>query len=656
MAALCQIFRRMGRNKIDVRGKSPYGRGQQMVPLVRLWIWISAFASLAGWTLSALGQLNRAGYALALAAFAVFIFLQRKSLAGGTGKFSRGRKFLRRFRRPWPLAFAALAVLIFLGGALYPPGNYTGMTYRVARVLQWLAHGHWLWIHTPVYRMNDRACGIEWLSAPILLFTHSLRGLFLVNFLPFLLLPGLIFSVCTRLGVRARVAWYWMWLLPTGYNFILQAGGTANDTFPAVYALASVDFALRAWRSRRPSDLWHSILAAALLTGAKAGNLPLLLPWAIVAFPLAPLLRKKFAATVLVVLMAAAVSLLPNAIWNVHYCGDWSGANLEPAVMTVKNPVTAMTGNVFVLLLNNFAPPLFPLAGWWNAHAPLFMPHFLVSVSEHFDTGFFWLGEVPTEDWAGIGFGLGVLLVVSVLASSRIRGTKPTALIHPPLPPMLCHLALVAAWISLFVYCLKAGMPNAARIIAPYYPLLLPLLLIGAGQSQIVRRTWWHVLAGIAVILAFIALALSPDRPLWPAKTVLAKLAAQHPDSHSLSRALAVYTVYSQRSDLLANVRALLPPDVKTVGFIGDPDDCDVSLWLPLGTRRVEHFLLSDPPKLIRDEGVEYVVVGGFNLRSSGLTLDAWRDKSGADFVAGTNATEKVSEGPQPWYLVRFKP
>ena len=143
----------------------------------------------------------------------------------------------------------------------------------------------WFWIHTPDYRMNDRACGIEWLSAPLLLFTKSDRALFLLNFIPFLLLPGLIFSVFTRLGVRARVAWQWMWLLPTGYDFLLQAGSIANDTFPTVYALAAVDFAARAWQSRRAADLWHSILAAALLTGAKASNLPLLLPWAILIFP-----------------------------------------------------------------------------------------------------------------------------------------------------------------------------------------------------------------------------------------------------------------------------------------------------------------------------------------------------------------------------------
>ena len=202
--------------------------------------------------------------------------------------------------------------------------------------------------------MNDRACGIEWLSAPMLLFTHSTRGLFLINFLPFLLLPGFIFSVFTRLGVGARVAWHWMWLLPGGYIFLLQAGGIANDTFPTVFALAAVDFALRARQSRHGSPaacrshLWHSMLAA-LLTGAKATNLPLLLPWAIVIFPLTPLLREKMALTVLAGLIAAAVSFLPTAILNVHFLGDWSGLSIERTGMDMKNPLVGIWGNAFLI-------------------------------------------------------------------------------------------------------------------------------------------------------------------------------------------------------------------------------------------------------------------------------------------------------------------
>jgi hypothetical protein len=287
--------------------------------------------------------------------------------------------------------------LILLGGALYPPSNHTALTYRTPRVLQWLAQGHWFWIHTSNYRMNDRACGIEWLSAPLLLFTRSDRGLFLLNFIPFLLLPGLLFSLFRRLGVRGRVAWMWMWLLPTGYTFLLQAGSTANDTFATVYALAAVDFACRAWKTRRQSDLCHSLLAAALLTGAKASNLPLLLPWFIVFFPLLigpkvqflfgksdfekqpSIIHGRVVATPVMLLLAILVSFVPTALLNVHYCGDWSGLALERTGMEMKNPLVGIWGNTFLFLLDNLVPPFLPGAGWWNQNALSVLPQAIVT-------------------------------------------------------------------------------------------------------------------------------------------------------------------------------------------------------------------------------------------------------------------------------------
>ncbi|HEX4342300.1 MAG TPA: hypothetical protein VH255_02860, partial [Verrucomicrobiae bacterium] len=112
------------------------------LPLVKLWLWVSVLATLAGWTLSALGQLNAVGYAVFFAMFVAFIVVYREQLKFASPKTSsRVKKFLRRFRRPLPLGFALLAALVFIGGALYPPGNYTGISYRVPRALQWLAHG-----------------------------------------------------------------------------------------------------------------------------------------------------------------------------------------------------------------------------------------------------------------------------------------------------------------------------------------------------------------------------------------------------------------------------------------------------------------------------------------------------------------------------------
>jgi hypothetical protein len=626
------------------------------LPLVRLWLGISVLASVAGWTLSALGQLNRPGYLVCFAVFAVLVFVCRRE-PGCVPVKLRWRKMRHRFRRPLPFGFAVLVLLIFLGGVLYPPGNYTGLNYRLGRILQWLAHGQWFWIHTANFRMNDRACGSEWLTAPLLLFTRSDRALFLINFLPYLLLPGLIFSVFTRLGVRPRVAWRWMWLLPTGYNFLLQAGGIANDTFPAVYALAALDFGCRAWVSRRAADVWLSLLAVALLTGAKASNLPLLLPWAILTVALVPLLWRKPAPTALVVLLAALVSFLPTAVLNAHFLqGDWSGLSIEDAGMNMKNPAVGIWGNALLLLLNNFVPPLFPPAGWWNQHALSLLPNVLVApLTANFQPGFHVLGELPTEDWAGIGFGLSVLLAASVgVAVWQRLPMMPAVGTARLIPARLRRWVLVAPWMALLAYCMKSGMVTPQRLIAPYYPLLLPGLLAVAGQSQIVCRRWWRVMAGGVWALALAVLVLTPDRPLWPAKTILSRLSGQYPDQRLLARARKVYAVYAERPDPLAGVRVLLPSDLEVVGFIGTKDDCDISLWRPLGGRRVEHFLLTDPPEQIR-ERVQYMVVGGFNLKEQDLTFDAWLQASGAEFVAVTNATLKVAEGSQPWYVARFK-
>ena len=89
----------------------------------------------------------------------------------------------------------------------------------------------------------------------MILFTHTDRFLFLINWISYLLLPGLIFSVFTRLQVRPRVAWWWMWFLASGWCFALQAGSVDNDSLAAVYILAAVDLALRAREKKSAADL-----------------------------------------------------------------------------------------------------------------------------------------------------------------------------------------------------------------------------------------------------------------------------------------------------------------------------------------------------------------------------------------------------------------
>ena len=108
------------------------------------------------------------------------------------------------------------------------------------------------------------------------------------------------------------------------------------------------------------------------------------------------------------------------------------------------------------------------------------------------------------------------------------------------------------------------------------------------------------------------------------------------------------------RSDPLANVRVLLPQGLSVVGFMGTADDIDISLWRPFGTRRVEHILLRDSREQIRQRHIQYAVIGEANLLEHNTTLAAWQAKTGAQLVATAIATMTVTQGPHPWYIVRF--
>src|ERR1700680_2464061 len=90
------------------------------------WIVLCAFCTCTGWVLSACHQLNARGYAVAFSLAAVAaVLLRRRLFTGGFPRWKK-RKLLRRFRRPFSLAFLIMAFLAILGGVLYAPNNYDG--------------------------------------------------------------------------------------------------------------------------------------------------------------------------------------------------------------------------------------------------------------------------------------------------------------------------------------------------------------------------------------------------------------------------------------------------------------------------------------------------------------------------------------------------
>jgi len=124
----------------------------------------------------------------------------------------------------------------------------------------------------------------------------------------------------------------------------------------------------------------------------------------------------------------------------------------------------------------------------------------------------------------------------------------------------------------------------------------------------------------------------------------------------AVERALNVYTVYGQRFDPLAGIRAQFPRNLTVVGFLGNPDDVAISLWRPFGSRRVENILITDSPAEIRQRAIEYAVTSEGCLGENAITLPAWLHRVDADLIATVKARGRVNEGLRDWYLVRLRP
>jgi len=628
-----------------------------MPPLALLWVWICAVLNCAGWGLSAVHALDGPGYAVVLVAGLLLLLVWRRTIIPSGSLAFHESRILRRIRRPLPLAFLILTGLMLLGGVLYAPSNYDGMTYRVPRILHWLAADQWHWIHTTYPRVNARACGIEWVSAPLILFSHSDRLLFLINVVSFLLLPGLVFSVFTRLGVRPRVAWYWMWIVPTGYCFLLQAGSSGNDLFGAPFVLAAIDFALRARTSHRARDFFGSILAVALMTSAKTSDLPLLLVWAVAILPSWRLVFRWPVRLALVCVVAVACSFLPTAALNQYYCADWTGWKAE-GECAKSDPPLRLAANVALVTLQNLTPPVFPLAGKWNAFATNHIPPKL-SLRLHQtvvepEAAEFHMEEMQIEESAGLGFGVCLLLLLSVVAAFAHRGSgiswnqwdSPLAVWQTSLRwlPLVALLALLS----------QSEVYPISRILAPYYALLLPVCVAGPAQNWVVTRRWWRAAVGVVFLLAALLLVVSPARPLFPANTITSALRARHPDSRLLARADTIYALYRQRSDAFAPVLAELPPELKILGVF-TYDDPEASLWRPFGSRRILHIRPEDTTDYLKSEGVDYVLINSHKMADwFHETPTQWVRRLNAVVVKKIPLTLRASEGPVDWWLVKL--
>jgi hypothetical protein len=605
--------------------------------LAATWIVALSLASLAGWLLSLASWLSCPGY---LGTFVVPLLL-----LGGLSARRRPRPRrwkARRFRRPLPAVYLLLLTFAALGGALYAPSNYDALTYRIPRILHWLAAGHWHWITTANHRMNYSGTAQDWAMSALYAGAPSDRAFFLLNLSAYALMPSLIFVTLRALGVRRRAAWVWMWLLPTAHIFALQAGSVGNDALALVTLLAALAFGTRAFAARAASrrsltDLWIATLAAALLTSIKSSNIPLLLPCALAILPSWRLTLHRRLATAAILAVSLAISILPTAALNLHYTGAWTGDPTNTDHLKAADPISGIIGNTLQAAYINLTPPFVPHAADLNRAATRLIPTPLAQrLAATFPRFRLEVNELPQEEVAGLGIAIS-LLVLSCLASGA-----------PPTPTVFNARWIIASgWLALAVFAASLSSEATARLLAPYYFLpIAGILRLGAADRH-ARHRLWRALALAGALTAVPALILTPSRPLIPATQIAAALAHRYPNNATAARAAAVYANYQQRPFAFAPVLAALPATAVHLDLIAGRDDPEATLWRPFGHRVVHD--ITTPAELTASHGDALIcVVDGLDPALAAQIAEL-RTNGRIRWVVRVPVLTSVKRGFQPW-------
>jgi len=611
---------------------------------------ITTWFILCGSLFSFFNKLNTVCYTVVACLFIILLLFSSEKLRAirlsSIKKIAKPYRLRKTLFRAWLL----VVILVGFGGVLHPPSNYDGVTYRLPRVLYWLQNEGWYWIGSINDRMDYSAQAQEWQFMPFFALGLGDRLLFLLNFIPYLLLPALVFKALLLFKCKSKWAWYAMWIFPLLSGFVMQAASIGNDFIGAWLAIAAIAI-LHTSKPENTSRFIYSALAIGLLSGMKASNLPLYLPLGIVwLWELYLAKLKKFKAakiSLLAMALALCVSFAPTAVLNLKHTGDFFGAPQNNLKVTGK--AQGLVGNAYLVAVGCTELPINPIAKKMNA-----------DIAESLDnTGFTsWVksgfprfttsigSEIPAEELSGAGLTFGVLFLFCLLASLQVF-LKQGLTKHN----LICLVVFAAACASVLAYSCMLASESAARLLLPYYLILLVPIYATASHGCFVwiprHRLTSTLLCTLPALLVLPGILLTPNRPLIPLE-LLTKVPL--PESF-IQRISAVDRVYSIRNNIFQNFAAPMQGANKIL-FAGNGDNSVYSLFRVKNAKIIE--LTSSNCAALEQGSYMLASEDGINQRI-GMSIADYCRLYNAEIIYSQPIASKVGEGEVMWYLLRTK-
>jgi hypothetical protein len=628
--------------------------------ILSLAIRLASATVLLGWGLSAIGALNLRGYLLAgipVVCLIGFFFRRNSKTATDAPRFPR-LIFLRKKHRLLPAIYLFTFFLIVCGSILIEPNNYDGLSYRIPKILYWTTQNHWQWVNTPFGAINYTLPNYEWLTAPIFLITGGFHATVVINWIAFLFLPPLFFSLLRCFGTSRQLAYDWMWIFPTAYLIAMQAGSIGNDLLGLTAILAALHCANRFAATAQNEYLVDALLATGLCTGVKISNLPLGVFVLIILCKGLDFSRAKRPVIAIAVTLSLCVSAAIPLCLNFVYSGTILGTALNTD--QVQNPLAGCLGNGLMTFVSAFAPPVFPGAN----HVGTMLEHLLGNgldswLHAHYAKFTLRLNELPQEDFSGeLGLGISLALFLTIVLGMKGGGAHT----FPAKQIGLLRWQKTVWWswlaFSVLVISSKLGTgPSFPRNIMPWIPLLLAPMIAYYGNPRISRSLIWRYLTPLISLSVVPVLLASPSRPLLPPATLFRLAEKSGASTATLDRLSLVYRVYAQRADAFAIVKKELPESVRVLGLVSDGNEPTASWWRPYGSRRCVYLRTEAEVDAARRDGLQYIVLKETSCQHYfNMDTEHWLASHQARPVMTADIKLLASVPPFHYTLAKFDP
>jgi hypothetical protein len=237
-------------------------------------------------------------------------------------------------------------------------------------------------------------------------------------------------------------------------------------------------------------------------------------------------------------------------------------------------------------------------------------------IETNFESAFGMVPKVATEDLCGLGLGITLLLLWRVGGRARER--------PPAKSSALLRAVRAGAWIALLFICAKSTLLALPRLLAPYYPLLIPTFLQGESASRMVRQLGWRRLATLNSLSCVALLFLLTTTPVWPL-SFIERLEARFPGNRFLQPIIDTYGSHHRAKLFHERVMAAVPASEKTVGLARDWGEIELPYWKPVGSRKIEHVRPADTHQTLQARGIHFVLVTKYagDVDMLGARLDA---------------------------------